>query len=222
VVHCAQTVQVENWQTQTWHGGACEFHARDLPHRRSVWLVVPDRPALVLGSSQDPGEVDSEAATAAGIDVCRRRSGGGAVWLHPEHSLWVDVTIGRGDPLWDDDVSRSGLWLGNVLAGICGGNRAEVHHGPMVTTPFSRSLCFAGLAPGEVTVDGAKLFGVSQRRGRDGARFQCVAYRSWLPELFAGVFVDAAVRDAAGSLPVHEIDLDGPALLDRLSAALAS
>ncbi|MEY4366085.1 MAG: hypothetical protein RLZZ305_1429 [Actinomycetota bacterium] len=156
-----------------------------------------------------------------GLEVCRRRSGGGAVWLHPEHSLWVDITIGRDDPLWDDDVSRSGLWLGDVLADVCGADGTGVHRGPMVSSAFSRSLCFAGLAPGEVTVAGAKVFGVSQRRGRDGARFQCVAYRSWLPEQFAGAFADPATQEAAGSLSVQEIDLDGPTLLERLMSALA-
>ena len=218
----AQTVRVENWQIGTWRGGACEFHARDLPHRRSVWLVEPERPALVLGSTQDPGDVNPGTASEMGLEVCRRRSGGGAVWLHPEHSLWIDVTIGRDDPLWDDDVSRSGQWLGDVLAGVCGTEGTEVHRGPMFSSPFSRSLCFAGLAPGEVTVAGAKVFGVSQRRSRDGARFQCVAYRSWLPGLFAGAFADPATRDAAGLLSVHEVDLDGPTLLERLSSALSS
>ncbi len=46
----------------------------------------------------------------------------------------------------------------------------------MVRTPWSSLVCFAGLGPGEVTVDGRKLVGISQRRTRAGARFQCAVY----------------------------------------------
>ena len=54
-------------------------------------------------------------------------------------------------------------------------------------TPWSRKVCFGGLGPGEVTVDGHKLVGISQRRTRDGARFQCVVHRRWDPVPLLGV-----------------------------------
>jgi hypothetical protein len=43
----------------------------------------------------------------------------------------------------------------------------------MIRSPWTPMVCFAGLGPGEVTVDGAKVVGISQRRTRVGALFQC-------------------------------------------------
>jgi lipoate---protein ligase len=170
------TDRVGDWVVTEHRGTAGALHARDLPDDglRRVWLLRPDRPALVLGSTQP----DSLADPAANVDLVRRRSGGGAVLLDPESALWVDVVVPRGDPLWDDDVSVSFHWLGRVwrdaLATL--GLRAQVHEGPYLATPASRLVCFAGLGPGEVTIDGRKVVGLSQRRTRAGARFQCVAY----------------------------------------------
>ena len=155
-------------------GTATELHARDLPAERGVWLLEATQTALVLGSTQPMVHGD-------GLEVVRRRSGGGAVWVEPGGTLWVDVVVPRGDELWDEDVGRSAHWLGEAWARAVGGN-AVVHRGAMVRTPWSDRVCFAGLGPGEVTIDGAKVVGISQRRTREGARFQCVAYERWNPE----------------------------------------
>ena len=115
---------------------------------------------------------------ATGVEVVRRRSGGGAVLVEPIGTLWVDVVLPRGDALWDDDVGRAAHWLGDAWAAAIG-DRAVVHRGAMVRAPLSDAVCFAGLGPGEVTVDGRKVVGISQRRTREAARFQCVAYERW-------------------------------------------
>ena len=120
----------------------------------------------------------------AGIDVVRRRSGGGAVHLEPGGTLWVDVVVPRGDDVWDDDVGRATFWLGEAWA-IAVGAGAAVHRGPMVRTEWSDLVCFAGLGPGEVTIDDRKVVGISQRRTREAARFQCVAYERWDPRPLA-------------------------------------
>ena len=214
---------MSEWLAETWRGGAGEFHSRDLPFGRRLWLVEPARPALVLGSSQQASEVDATAAASLGLEVCARRTGGGAVWLDPECSVWVDLTIGRDDPLWCDDVPISGVWLGEVFAKVLAplsAGTVEVWSEPYVAHPLARALCFAGLAPGEITVSGSKAVGVSQRRTRDGARFQCILYSRWDPSRFVGAFVDPAVRTAAEGLPVSAVDIDGPGLLDRLLSAL--
>ncbi len=112
----------------------------------------------------------------------RRRSGGGALWVAPAGCLWVDVVVPRGEALWDDDIGRSPLWLGRAWRGALGaGTGAVVHEGAMVRTPWSAAFCFSGVAAGEVTrgPGGPKLVGISQRRTRAGARFQCVAYDPW-------------------------------------------
>jgi lipoate---protein ligase len=155
-------------------GSATEFHGRDMPTvvSRSVWIHDVSTPALVLGSSQRDEIVDD--ATIGSIEVVRRRSGGGAVLLIPDEVLWLDVLVPAGDPLWNDDVSRASHWLGDAWVAALG--YGEVHRGPMVRTSWSSLVCFAGLGPGEVTVDGRKLVGISQRRTRAGARFQCAVY----------------------------------------------
>jgi lipoate---protein ligase len=152
---------------------AGEFHQRDLPPERAIWIVEIAEPTLVLGSRQPD-------VTASGMRVVRRRSGGGAIYLEPGAALWVDVVVSRADELWDDDVGRASYWLGDVWAAAIG-KGAVVHRGPMVRTEWSDLVCFSGLGPGEVTVDGRKVVGISQRRTREQARFQCVTYERWAP-----------------------------------------
>ncbi len=167
------------WAVERATGSAAAFHAREVPTpaRRSVWIHDVDAPALVLGSAQGDGTVDLDAAHAAGVEIVRRRSGGGAVLLAPSDVLWVDVIVPAGDAVWDDDVGRAAHWLGAVWVAAlaaCGGG-ASVHTGPLVRTPWSGVICFAGLGPGEVTRGAAKVVGISQRRTRHMARFQCAA-----------------------------------------------
>lgn len=96
----------------------------------------------------------------------------------PGQVLWVDVLVPVNDPLWLADVSRAGWWLGACWAealadvGIPG---ARAWQGAMVRSPWSSMVCFAGLGPGEVVVGeaGSKVVGISQRRTRVGALFQC-------------------------------------------------
>ena len=173
---------MSQWRVEPITGSAGVLHALDLPSplTPTVWVFTVDRPALVLGSTQPDDLVDRDAASAARVDVVRRRSGGGAVWLEPRGTSWVDVLLQRDDPLWDDDVGRAAHWLGEAWAAAIGGT-AEVHRGGMVCSALSGRACFAGLGPGEVTIGGRKAVGISQRRTRAGARFQCVAYERWDP-----------------------------------------
>ena len=170
-----------SWSVERALGPASTFHARALPDplTRAVWVHQIDRPALVLGSAQSPDIVDSAAATTAGVEIVRRRSGGGAVLLIPGEVLWVDVTLPADDPLWVDDIGRSFHWLGEAWAAAVDpvGRSAEVHTGPLLRTQWSALVCFAGLGPGEVSLGGRKFVGLSQRRTRAGARFQCALHR---------------------------------------------
>ena len=104
--------------------------------------------------------------------------------VEPGRILWLDVLLPAGDPLWDDDVARAFLWLGRVWADALAelGVPALVHEGGLCTTQWSRLVCFGGLGTGEVTdPEGRKLVGLSQRRTRAGARFQCCALLEWEP-----------------------------------------
>ena len=44
---------------------------------------------------------------AALMLLVRPRSGGGLVILRPGEHVWIDLVVGRDDPWWSDDVSRS-------------------------------------------------------------------------------------------------------------------
>ena len=147
------------------------------------------RSALVLGSRQSPELVDADACARQSVEVVRRRSGGGVVFLEPGEHVWLDIVIPRTDELWVDDVSTSMWWLGEVwvraLADI-GIRGAQVHRGTLINDTWGDLVCFAGVGPGEVTLTstGSKVVGISQRRTRDYASFQCTVFHDWAPERF--------------------------------------
>jgi lipoate-protein ligase A len=207
------------WEVVRRREAARTVHGRALPEpaARAVWVSEPTGPALVLGSSQRDGVADAAACAAAGVEVVRRRSGGGAVLVRPGDLLWVDVILPVGDDLWDDDVGLASHWLGaawsDALAGL--GVATTVHRGAMQRPPWSDLVCFAGLGPGEVTrPDGAKLVGTSQRRTRAAARFQCAALARWAPEELVALLAlsaadrEQATHDLAGSAAGVGVDLD--------------
>ena len=175
----------------------------------------PDTSALVLGSGQRSDVVNIAAARQMDVPVLRRRSGGGAVLVRPGDLLWVDVLVPRSDPLWHPDVGRAFEWLGRAwqealaACGVAG----EVHTGPYEPGPWGSLVCFAGRGPGEVSVDGAKVLGLSQRRNSACARFQSGLLRHWTPEVLAGLFalpvskrstLERHLAGCAGGVPLGE------------------
>lgn len=147
----------------------------------TVRVLTVSAPTLVLGSSQSADTIDGQRAADDGIDVVRRRSGGGTVFLSSD-MLWVDVFVPGGDPLWNADIGRSMWWIGQAWADALTEAAVEdvvVHRGAMVTNPWSSLVCFSGLGPGEVTIAGRKVVGISQRRNRTGALLQCGVVRRW-------------------------------------------
>jgi lipoate---protein ligase len=211
------------WELRRLTGSAAHLHAEPLREApgRAVWVLDATAPALVLGSTQSEELVDVEAAAAAGIDVARRRSGGGAVLVLPGEMAWVDVILPARDPLWDDDIARAAHWLGrawqSALAELGVGSTA-VHEGPLACGPLGRLVCFAAVGAGEVTVPGGegprKVVGVSQRRTRAAARFQCAAYRRWDPDPLARLLrLDPEGRRAIAGAAIGT-DRDPAALVD--------
>lgn len=192
-----------NWEVHRCHGTAAELHGLDLVEvtgvARSLWRMEVTGPAVVLGSVQAGGinwvsddARDTEPSQHGDVgarlpevpEVAVRRSGGGAVRLEPKNGLWLDVVIPRSDPLWVDDVSHSALWLGQAWKQALEtlGVDSRVHDGPADRHHHARAACFAGVGPGEVISGNRKLVGIAQRRTRQGARLQCVAY-SQPPEI---------------------------------------
>jgi lipoate-protein ligase A len=213
----AARADLERWSVQRLAGSAGLLHRLGIPSapRRLLRWCHAVGPALVVGSAQPEAHVDRGAAAAAGLDVVRRRSGGSSVVVGPGRALWLDVIVPAGDPLWDDDVGVAPLWLGRAWAaalaalGVAG---ARVHEGRVERAPWSGYVCFGGTAPGEVRVPEGKVVGISQRRARGAALFQCGALLTWSSrEAVAALAVDRA--DAARALAPAAVgieDLIGP------------
>jgi lipoate-protein ligase A len=202
---------------------AADFHARIVadPAPMEIWWHDITSPALVLGSTQSADVVDEQACDRAGVEVVRRRSGGGAVLLVPGVVTWVDVIVPAGSPGWAADIHAPMVWLGrhiaDVLGELLGERTVSVHEGPMVSTAWSSAVCFDGLGAGEVLLDGEKLVGISQRRTRHAARLQCC----WYSRYDAAALVDLfSHRPSVDDLqPVATVPRS---IADAIPAALAA
>lgn len=153
---------------------------------RLAVVCRPQDEALVLGSGQQPPP--PELAGNLHLAVVRRRSGGAAVMVGPGAQCWIDVFLPASDPLVLPDVARTAWWLGEAWARAvgsvvaAGGRRAPaapsrsavepggiaVHRERSERNAFSSLACWAGLGPGEVSLGGAKVVGLSQRRTSAG------------------------------------------------------
>jgi lipoate-protein ligase A len=194
------------WTVEHLRGPVAGHHGRDIPEPtgRVVWSFGLDGPAVVLGSTQPEADVDAQAAADLGVAVVRRRSGGGAVLVEPGQVAWIDVVVPRDDPLWHDDVAVAAEWLGEAWSaaladlGVPGGT---VHRRGLECGALGPVVCFAGTGPGEVVVDGRKVVGISQRRTRAGARFQCSVPLRWDAARHAALLAPGVRRLHPGAAP---------------------
>jgi lipoate-protein ligase A len=219
------------WERRIRSGPAGELLASPLePQVRSVAVCSYSDTALILGSAQPLDTIDRGEADALGAALLRRRSGGGAVLVVPGELLWVEVTLPRSDPLWEEDVGRSALWLGRVWARAieeaAGGPAPTVHSGAMLRSALSPRVCFAGVAAGEVLAGagGPKQVGIAQRRTREGALFQCAALLEWDAAATARLLVGSAEDKAAAERELEgcaeAVGADGDDLAGAFLAAL--
>lgn len=194
------------WHVEHSTGPADDFHRRnpdadpDRIDQHRLWVHTTPTPALILGSTQPDELVRHDRARTDGIEVGRRRSGGGLVFLDPATDCWIDAIVPTGSPLWDDDVGRAFHWLGaawvDVLDDALGASGPALLHrgGPRTGAaigatpgpersgprrPAKPVWCFADLGHGEVTIGGAKVVGLSQRRTRHSARLQALVLGRW-------------------------------------------
>ena len=144
------------------------------------------------------------------------------MFVHPSDSVWIDITITRDDPLWKDDVAQSMLWLGELFVeALSPWVQAEVYRDTFSTGVDGRVVCFASSSPGEVFVGENKLVGISQRRGREGARFQCVLYRHWRPGDWSQIFAASDVRSRVADIPVAVLDIPALDIINAVSKGLS-
>ncbi len=218
------------WRLESHHDVADALHAIGIPDvvDRTVRVCVPAKEALVLGSAQPESDVNVDAAQSLGVDVVRRRSGGGSVLVNDDDIVWIDVLLPRNDALWNDDVEQAFFWLGDVWADVLermGVDDVRVHRASLVKSQWTRTVCFAGLGPGEVTSRNKKLVGISQRRTRAGALFQCSLYKRFdAPRLVSLLQLtpdEKAVLTSELEATVTDVpSLDAAALVSNLLAAL--
>jgi lipoate-protein ligase A len=192
------------WEIRDTLGDTGRFHSADPAPVRSATFHRVDRPTLALGSAQPTERVNHRIADALGVEVVRRRSGGGGVLLVPDEFVWLDVVIPAGDPLWSADVGKAMVWVGECWAAALASLEVAgaVHRGGLVPSEWSRDVCFAGVGTGEVMAGHerggtAKLVGISQRRTRGWARFQTMAHLRWRSELAAALVAPPAPTAAA-------------------------
>ncbi|MCX7854609.1 MAG: lipoate--protein ligase family protein [Anaerolineae bacterium] len=132
-------------------------------------LYAWEPPCLSLGRHQSAGEVNQGALNAAGYGLVRRPTGGRAI-LHIDeltYSVAVPLTDPRvrGDLLTSCQRISQGLLAALALLGV----QATVHQQkpPAAVGP----VCFETPGEFEIVVDGRKLIGSAQMRGR-GALLQ--------------------------------------------------
>ncbi|MGO9028477.1 MAG: lipoyl protein ligase domain-containing protein [Acidimicrobiales bacterium] len=232
------------WSIEERTGTAAELHASwdttgSAENPRSVAVCRVTAPAVVLGSTQPDGVIDAGRARRAGIQIARRRSGGGAVLVAPGDPVWVDAWVPRGDRWWLDDVSRAFDWFGTAWAEalrVVGCDGVSAHRGGFSgCSRWSSLICFGGVGTGEVVHDdGRKLVGLSQRRTREGAWFHSACVLGWRPDRLLDVLdlsdddrtaarselatVAAGVNDVRPPMPGGP--LDGATVVAALLAAL--
>lgn len=181
------TKEVESrsgWTIRWTEGTADDFHRATPPPDPppEIWIHRPNRPALILGSTQPDGLVDRNAAEADGLEVCRRRSGGGLVFVDPTRDCWIDLIVPAHSRLWDPDIGKAFHWVGHRWAEVL--NQPPLALRAVVadshrTSPAGRLWCFADLGHGEISVEGSKVVGLSQRRTRTWIRIQSLVSWSW-------------------------------------------
>ena len=181
---------MSSWRFIHLRDSAEAVHARELPAERAIWQASISESAVVLGSKQNLDIVNQTSCQKDDISVVHRRSGGGVVVLQADAHLWIDFVVPRDDELWRDDVGESMWWVGELWADalamceIADRDQLRVQRGGLERSSLSDLVCFGGLGPGEVTLHGEKVVGISQRRTREMARFQCVVHQRWSPDLY--------------------------------------
>jgi lipoate-protein ligase A len=126
---------------------------------------------LSIGLAQRIADVDRQAATAAGVQLVRRSSGGTAV-LHRDQIGW-SVSLPAGHRLAPADIVESYRRHGEIARlfcaklGVAGEAVSPEQARAPLADPALAAACFGSLAPYEIVVDGArKLIGWGQVRRR--------------------------------------------------------
>lgn len=212
------------------NGSVAELHAFDpflRPHTNEVAAVWCEfsGPAIVLGSRQTAMQLDATLCAQQGLAIVKRRSGGGAVILRPDEVIWIDLIVPAGTVGIPEDVRGSMIWAGQgwveALRPFVAGDLTVWCEG-MAESEWSELVCFAGLGPGEVLLDGKKLVGLSQRRTRFGLRIQGLVHRVAPSQQDSSLFAEPHPKSDLPSVATFNGPLGGEQIAQRLVGALTS
>lgn len=166
--------------------------------------------------------IDVAAATALGLGLVRRPTGGSAI-LHegPELELTYSVTAGAGDFEGADDLLETYRWIGAALA--AGINRLGA---PIEMVPVQPSdptampaFCFARTGSYELEVAGLKVVGSAQRRQGSGFLQHGAVMLGAAPDRLRRVF--PAERDPLAGMTTLEAVLGRRPSFEETLTALA-
>lgn len=139
--------------------------------RLRIWAYR--RPAVVLGRSRRADAAVAQEAARAGVQLCARPSGGGAVLAGP-WLLGASVILPPQHALVAASIPRSFRWLGEAHAAWLQdiGVAARAAAAPPASNDAALSwACFGSLSHWEVEAVGRKIVGLAQARRRHGVLF---------------------------------------------------
>jgi|TARA_B100001094_G_scaffold125504_1_gene121485 lipoate-protein ligase A len=192
--------ELNNWNIEIKRSETALAHEANLDEwlTPTIWVIEPRDTCLVLGKSErEKPFLNLNYLKEKGINLTTRQSGGGAVLVAPNDILWVDVFVPQSSNFWENDITKASIWVGGIWHDAL--KRLDVasylYEGKFERSRASDLVCFAGKGPGEILIDEKKILGISQRRSRLGARFQCALIINWKPEHLIGAYKDTSVKD---------------------------
>jgi lipoyl(octanoyl) transferase len=124
-----------------------------------------EKPCISLGYTQDPDkEVNRANCEKYGIEIVKRPTGGGIVF-HNEHEVTYSFICDKNDPKLPEGLVESYVFISNIViealkkVGISADISDTRHH-------EQARLCFSFPASYEITLEGIKIVGSAQKRGK--------------------------------------------------------
>jgi lipoyl(octanoyl) transferase len=124
-----------------------------------------EKPCISLGYSQDPDqELNRANCEKNGIEIVKRPTGGGIVF-HNEHEVTYSIICDKDDPKLPKGLVESYVFISNIVIGALKkvGVNADIsdtrHH-------EQARLCFSFPASYEIMLEGIKIVGSAQKRGK--------------------------------------------------------
>jgi lipoate-protein ligase A len=124
-----------------------------------------EKPCISLGYSQDPDkELNRANCEKYGIEIVKRPTGGGIVF-HNEHEVTYSFICDKDEPILPKGLVESYVFISNIViealkkVGVSA-DISDTRHNEQAR------LCFSFPASYEITLEGIKIVGSAQKRGK--------------------------------------------------------